>query len=142
MTWIPPKSPYGLVQRQFYDNPWRLLVACIFCNLTKRVQAEPIMWEFFEQWPTPEAAAAASEEQIRQLLKPLGLSSRRAHTLVRMSQEYLLKDWQEAKDLYGIGKYGNDAWLIFCEGRWCEVAPKDHALTWYHDWLKEKNHAS
>ena len=43
MAWVPPKSPYSLVQRQFYDNPWRLLVACVFCNLTKRVQAEPII---------------------------------------------------------------------------------------------------
>jgi len=138
-VWIPPESPYGLVQRQFHDDPWRLLVSCIFCNLTKRVQAEPIMWEFFERWPTAEATAAADEEEIQQLLQPLGLSTRRARTLVRMSQEFLRAEWQQPLELYGIGKYANDAWMIFCEGRWQEVEPRDHALVWYHDWLRESD---
>ena len=140
MSWKPPKSPYNLVQRQFHDDPWRLLVACVFCNLTKRVQAEPIMWEFFDRWPTPEAAAHADEEEISELLKTLGLYRRRAKTLKKMSAGFLEGNWKEPKDLYGIGKYANDAYRIFCVGDWKDVEPKDHALTWYHDWLKE-NHA-
>lgn len=135
--WIPPESPFNLVQRQFYDDPWRLLVACVFCNLTRRTTAEPIMWEFFRRWPTPEAAAKALESDIQELIRPLGLSSRKAHILVRMSREFLQGDWTEPRELYGIGKYANDSWLIFCKGRWREVKPNDHALIWYCDWLKE-----
>jgi methyl-CpG-binding domain protein 4 len=95
------------------------------------------MWQFFERWPTPEAAANADEEEISALLKTLGLYKRRAKTLKRMSAGFLKGDWKEPKDLYGIGKYANDAWHIFCVGDWKSVEPKDHALTWYHDWLKE-----
>ena len=33
-SWIPPKSPYGLVQESLYDDPWKLLVATVFLNKT------------------------------------------------------------------------------------------------------------
>lgn len=137
MSWIPPKSPYNLVQRQFYDNPWRLLVACVFCNLTKRNTAEPYMWKFFERWPTPEAVAHADEEEIVNLIRDLGLYRRRAKALKKMSAQFLEMDWKEPKELYGIGKYANDAWHIFCVGNWESIKPKDHALTAYHNWLRE-----
>ena len=35
--------------------------------------------------------------------------------------EYLTKNWQYPIELYGIGKYGNDSYRIFCTGEWKEV---------------------
>ena len=32
--WIPPKSPYNLIQETLFHNPWKLLVAAIFLNRT------------------------------------------------------------------------------------------------------------
>ena len=32
--WIPPNSPYSLVQEVLYQDPWKLLVATIFLNRT------------------------------------------------------------------------------------------------------------
>ena len=40
--------------------------------------------------------------------------------------------------MYGIGKYGNDSYRIFCVEEWEYVKPRDHMLNKYHDWLKEK----
>ena len=55
-----------------------------------------------------------------------------------MSREYLEKEWQDdPTKLYGIGKYGSDAYKIFCTPLWKEVEPKDGALVNYHNWLKE-----
>lgn len=31
--WIPPRSPYSLIQEDLFHNPWQLLIATIF--LTK-----------------------------------------------------------------------------------------------------------
>lgn len=31
--WIPPRSPYALIQEDLFHNPWQLLIATIF--LTK-----------------------------------------------------------------------------------------------------------
>lgn len=32
--WIPPKSPFNLVQETLFHDPWKLLVATIFLNRT------------------------------------------------------------------------------------------------------------
>tara|TARA_Y100000034_G_scaffold117394_1_gene156772 strand:- start:854 stop:1279 length:426 start_codon:yes stop_codon:yes gene_type:complete len=141
MVWIPPKSPFNLIQESLWENPWQLLVACIFCNQTKRVCAEPILWDFFEKYPTPECAASADIDELIEMLSPLGLQKRRAYTLIRFSREFVEKEWKLPRDLYGIGKYGTDAWQIFCQGSWQEVSPSDHALNDYHRFLEERSHA-
>ena len=96
------------------------------------------MWEFFKRWPTAKDAAEAVESDIVSVISTLGLSNRRARTLKRMSDEFLNKSWDDPIELYGIGKYGSDAWHIFRKGDWESVSPKDHALVFYHDWLKEE----
>ncbi len=35
--------------------------------------------------------------------------------------EYLTKDWKSPIDLYGIGKYGDDSYRIFCVNEWKQV---------------------
>ena len=46
-----------------------------------------------------------------------------------------LSDWQTAKELYGCGKYADDAYRIFMRGEWESVEPTDHALNDYHNFL-------
>jgi len=38
-----------------------------------------------------------------------------------ISEEYLVKKWRYPIELYGIGKYGNDSYRIFCVNEWREV---------------------
>ena len=134
--WAPPRSPYDLIQEHLWEDPWKIFVACIFCNLTRRVDAEPYIWLFFEKYPTALKASQADPIEIEKMIQPLGLSRRRSETLVKMSDDYLSKDWKQQPDvLYGIGKYASDAYRIFCLGDWKNVEPKDHALNNYHDWL-------
>ncbi len=138
MTWIPPKSPYNLIQEQLWEDPWKIFVACIFCNLTKRVQAEPYFWECVSRWPRPADMARANPAEIEEIIQPLGLSRRRSKALVQMSKDYMQKDWRDQPEvLYGIGKYASDAYRIFCKGEWQKVEPRDHALNDYHRWLSE-----
>lgn len=137
--WIPPKSPYNLIQEHLWSDPWRIFVACIFCNLTRRIDAEPYMWKFFEKYPDAGSVSTADQEDIRIMIQPLGLSERRSKTLVMMSNDYLMKDWKSNPDvLYGIGKYASDSYRMFCLGQWQDIQPKDHALNDYHMWLKER----
>jgi methyl-CpG-binding domain protein 4 len=137
--WKPPESPYNLIQEEFWEDPWKIFVCCIFCNLTRRVNAEPYVRKFFNQYPDAKSAALASAKEIEEMIRNLGLSRKRSVALVRMSNDYLVKDWKDSPDsLYGIGKYGSDAYRIFCKGEWRCVEPKDHALNDYHNFLKEK----
>ena len=56
-----------------------------------------------------------------------------------MSHDYIEKQWENSPDtLYGIGKYGSDAYRIFCAGDWQSVEPKDHALNDYHSVTSEE----
>ena len=131
-----PRSPYNLIQEHVQSDPWRVFVVCIFCNLTKRVEAEPLMWQFFSRWPTAKDAANASTEEVRDLIKDLGLGERRSKTLVKMSQDYLCWDRKEPKDLYGIGEYASAAYKIFCDHAWSQIPePKDGALKNYWRWV-------
>jgi len=139
MNWTPPRSPYNLIQEHLWEDPWKIFVACIFCNLTRRVDAEPYIWKFFDEYPTPEIAANADPIEIQKMISPLGLSERRSRSLVKMSNDYINKDWKRSPDvLYGIGKYASDAYMIFCSGNWKNVQPKDHALNDYHNFLIKK----
>jgi len=133
--WIPPKSPYDLLQERFWPNEWKILVVCLLLNQTSRKQVEPMIADFFKRYPDPRSIIEASESSLVDILKPLGLVNRRIMILKKFSLQFLGKEWKTAKDLYGCGKYADDTWRIFCKGDWREVEPKDHALVFYHDFL-------
>ena len=133
--WIPPK--FGLVQEKYWPDGWKILVCCLCLNLTKRAQMEPVVEEMFRRWPNPQALAAAPDADLEDLIKPLGMQRKRTQTLKRMSSEYAAGGWTHAKELHGVGKYGDDAYRIFILGEWRAVDPKDHALTDYYEYLKK-----
>ena len=136
--WIPPKSPHGLIQEDLWPNEWKVLVSCLLLNLTTRKQVDKVIGSLFEAYPTPEALALATEADLHSMLRTLGMWRKRAKTLIRFSKEFLAGDWHTAKDLYGCGKYADDAWHIFCVGDWISIDPSDHALNDYHNFLKER----
>ncbi len=50
----------------------------------------------------------------------------------------MAKDWTYPRELYGIGKYGDDSYRIFCVDEWRQVSPRDKMLNKYHEWLSQK----
>lgn len=136
-SWIPPKSPHGLIQESLWPDEWKILVACIMLNQTTRKQLDKVVDTFFQKWPNANALLQAADDEIQDVIKPLGFWSRRTKSLKRFSLEYMNKEWNEPIELHGIGKYANDAWKIFIVGNWQSVEPQDHALNKYHNWLKE-----
>ena len=94
-------------------------------------------WKVIKKWPSPEKLSKADVKDLEKLIRPLGLSKRRAVTLKNMSKGYIENDWRDNPTvLYGIGKYGSDAYQIFCTINWESVSPKDGALVNYHNWLR------
>lgn len=135
--WIPPRSPYCLIQEDLYSSPWQLLIATIFLTKTAASKAIPVIHKFLAKWPTPEAAINASYDEIYEFLSPLGLGHTRTRGIIRFSHEYLEKKWKYPIELYSIGKYGNDSYRMFCVNEWREVKPDDIPLTMYRNWLLE-----
>ena len=142
MSWIPPKSPHGLIQEDLWSDEWKLLVSCLLLNLTTRKQVDSVIHEFFKRWPIPASLLDADEQELQELIKPLGMWRKRSKTLKRFTKEYLTEEWQSPKDLYGCGKYADDAWRIFCMGEWATVKPNDHALNNYHNWLRDNEQST
>ncbi|GFU16076.1 methyl-CpG-binding domain protein 4 [Trichonephila clavipes] len=134
--WIPPRSPFNLIQEDLYHDPWKLLIATICLQKTTGRSVKKILADFFVKFPTPQATLAAEPSDISKILTPLGLQDKKAKIILRFCDEYINKNWKYPIQLHGIGKYGNDSYRIFCVNEWKHVSPKDHMLEKYHEWLK------
>jgi methyl-CpG-binding domain protein 4 len=139
--WKAPVSPLDLIQEHYPGNPYKILVCCLMLNQTTRKQVDKVVDQFFEKYPTAGDLALANPIELEEIIKPLGMYRRRTMTLMRFADEFSNKEWENAKELYGCGKYAQDTYDIFITGRWQQVEPNDHALNVYHDWLKE-NHVA
>lgn len=116
-----------IIQEEFVDDAWKLLVGCILLNQTSNVQVRRVIYSLFERWPSPEAMANANVEELSEHIKSLGFRNKRARTLIRFSAEYIAKDFQTASELHGIGKYGDDSFQMFIKGNF-DVLPTDRIL--------------
>jgi endonuclease III len=54
----------------------------------------------------------ADEEELSELLQPLGLYRRRAKTLIKFSWMWI-NGFNDVSELYGVGQYAKDSWEIF-----------------------------
>ena len=74
-----------LLQEIYQDDPWKMLVCCILLNLTKRQQVDEVRHKLFTKYPTEYDMIEADEDELAQILQPLGLYKRRAKTFTRRS---------------------------------------------------------
>ena len=90
VKWIPPRSPFNLIQETLFHDPWKLLIATIFLNRTGGERAIPQALKFLERWSTPEDALKADVEDIAEILQPLGLHQRRARVILKFTGMFQL----------------------------------------------------
>ena len=120
-----------LLQEIYQDDPWKMLVCCILLNLTKRQQVDGIRHKLFDKYPTEYKMIEANEDELSEILKPLGLYKKRAKTLIKFSWMWV-NGFSDVMELYGIGKYARDSWEIFQMNN-MDVKPTDKVLLAYLD---------
>jgi len=140
MCWLPPRSPYGLIQEDLFPDKWMILVTSVMLNRTSRKQVEKVLRQFAKLWPDAKSLSLANVCEIAVVLKALGLSNRRATTLLALARAYIADKNLCVSELPGIGAYATRAWEIFCEGRLGDLEPKDHALAEYWRYCKQHNY--
>jgi len=118
-----------MVQQQI-TNSWEHMVGVIMLNQTSRKPVKTVLPEFLHWFPTPDALLQADEDFVKTILAPLGMLNVRYKRLIRMSQDYLTWDGEDATMLYGIGKYGSDSYEIFFKQNY-SVDPTDKELKRY-----------
>jgi methyl-CpG-binding domain protein 4 len=118
-----------MVQQQI-SNSWEHMVGVIMLNQTGRKPVKTTLPEFLYWFPTPHALLNADKEFVKSIIKPLGMVNVRYTRLIKMSQDYLTWDGNDATMLYGIGKYGSDSYEIFFKKNY-SVQPADKELKRY-----------
>lgn len=136
--WVAPRSPHALIEEEFSENPWALLVATVFLTKTTGLQAKPLLWKFLREFPDPISVIWADINELEKYFITLGLT-KRATMIQKMSKEFLQGRWRNASDLCGIGQYGEDAYRIFCLAE-LNFEPCDRYLRLYVDWLNRRDY--
>lgn len=129
-----PTSPHYVIEEEFSSNPWAMLIATIFLTKTSGKIARPYMKSFFEEYPTPYHVLNDDPASLERFFDKLGLR-KRGHMIWKLSYQFVTSKWRRASDLNGIGKYGEDAYRIFCLGH-TDIDPNDRYLKLYLDWLR------
>jgi len=129
MKFFEPLRDDLMVQQQV-NNSWEHMVGVIMLNQTSRKPVKMTLPEFLYWFPTPHALLQADEDFVKTILAPLGMLNVRYKRLIRMTEDYLTWDGDDATMLYGIGKYGSDSYEIFFKQNY-SVEPTDKELKRY-----------
>ena len=108
---------------------WQHMVAVIMLNQTGRKPVKQILPLFLSKWPRPRDFFLASEQAVKDVIWSLGMVNVRYTRLLRMTQDYLTWNGDDATMLYGIGQYGSESYRIFFKNERFE--PKDKELRKY-----------
>lgn len=97
-------------------DPFRVLISEVLLQRSRGSTVAGVLQKFFERWPNPAALAAASVEEIEEVIRPLGLI-RRAVLLKRLAVQVtergeVPRSLQEMVRLAGVGRYAAAATLV------------------------------
>lgn len=109
---------------------WQHMVGVIMLNQTGRKPVKYVLPLFLEKWPTPKKFLWAPIDDVKEIIWPLGMYNVRFKRLKLMTADFMAWDGVDAKQLYGIGKYGSDSYEIFFKNNY-DVQPTDKELKRY-----------
>ena len=122
------KEEFTLLQEILWPNRWQSTVACVLLNRTKRAQVDKVWPILFEKAPDANALLLLDYEDLKMILKPLGLSNIRAKRLKNLAEDWIAKiDFEK---LRGVGEYAIASDKIFYRNE-IPGEVKDHALSYY-----------
>ena len=137
---IKPLSDDLMVQQQLPagleggNAIWQHMTAVIMLNQTGRKPVKTVAPIFWSNWKSAYSFLQATEEEVKEVIWPLGMVNVRYKRLYQMSKDFLTWNGDDATILYGIGKYGSDSYEIFFKNNYT-VDPTDKELKRY---LKEE----
>ena len=120
-----------LVQEPLAGDPWAVGVASVMLQVTSHRQVRPVLERFLARWPRP---GGFDPEEAREMLRPLGLISRRLSAISALERWIL--DGMVGRPR-GCGRYVMDAIAIFVGGD-LSVEPTDIKLRAYVAWARSR----
>lgn len=137
-----PISPYETRQEEYREDPWKMLMVCFMLNQTSHKQVDQIRHEFFSRYPNAQALLDANEEEVKELIKPLGFYNRRVKAWKEFCQQWIeagtdAPSLAQLIEMRGVGKYALDSWKVFQLYEY-DTDVQDHVLNWYVEWAKQE----
>jgi methyl-CpG-binding domain protein 4 len=117
-----------LIQEDYLDDPWKMLVCCILLNQTSNVQVRRVLSSLFDLIPDASVCVNTDTIEISNLIRSTGFYNIKAKRIQDMSKSWILD--KTINDLPGIGKYAKDSWEIFINKN-LDINPTDKKLLAY-----------
>lgn len=119
---------FKLLQEILWPDRWKSTVACVLLNRTKRAQVDKVWPLLFDKAPDASSLLEIKDDELVQILKPLGLSKVRSKRLKNLAEDWI--NGVEFEKLRGVGEYAIASDKIFYRNEVPEEV-KDHALKYY-----------
>lgn len=106
--------------RKKSNSNYRNIIAEVLLQRTRAENVAIFYNKFIEKFPTWKSISLASEKEIGQFLRPIGIWRRRADSLKRLADEMVKtngrfpQERKEIEELPGVGQYIANAVLLFC----------------------------
>ena len=120
-----------LIQENYPNNPWKILVCSILLNQTNNKQVRPILESVFGLIPDIDSAINCNAESLAAIIKTTGFYNIKARRIIEMSKAYK-EGFTRVTELPGVGIYANESWEIFVKGN-LDIKPTDGKLRAYLD---------
>ncbi|KSW12281.1 glycosylase [Pyrodictium occultum] len=111
IEWYRVHGDRGLPWRNT-SNAWAILVAALLLRKTTTKQVIKVYEEFIKRYPSPKALLNAEENEVKEVIRPLGIEHQRTRHLIELARLVEEKlggripcDKEKLKKLPGVGDY-------------------------------------
>ena len=118
-----------IIQEEYSNDPWKVLVCCILLNQTSNKQVRPLIEQFFNRWPDPSSLLREDNLVISDFIRSTGFQNIKAKRIKEFSNAWEMGIRDPFK-FPGIGDYGREAWRIFVSHD-LSFIPRDKKLKIY-----------
>lgn len=98
-------------------TPYEVLVAEMFLKQTRSTTVASVLPEFLEQFPSPASLEGADQEEIIDIIRPLGIYHHRSRALQHLGEQLgastIPETEEELQELPQVGRYVANATLCF-----------------------------
>ena len=111
IKWYEDHGSKDLPWRRTRDG-WAVLVAAFLLKKTTTRQVTKVYEEFLRRFPNPQILLSASEDEVKAIIKPLGIEHQRARQILELARALVQRfggrvpcDRKSLDELPGVGDY-------------------------------------
>lgn len=118
LEWYSENGRSFLWRKKSATN-YELIIAEVFLQRTKAETVSNFLPEFFKKYPSWKLLGEATEAELKEIIKPLGLYNQRGERLYKLAQEIKLRSGRfpkvrnQVEDLSMMGQYITNAFELY-----------------------------